>query len=373
MVTDTIVNGIGILGPEIKGAFHLSNAGLGAVIFVGAVAQIGWGMPVAVFADRGSRKNVAAITLLIFSVTIPLMALVHNVWPFVFLYLIAAIGLGSSDTVHNAYLSDAYPTNGRARVFTWHNMNDPVSQTIGILLVGYIASATHNWRWALALAVIGVPVAIRIFFIREPEKGANESSHILKAAGMDIETEQENAPKVLLGSAVTRLLRIRSLYYELVAVAILGFAGTGIPLFGSLYFQRHWHLGVAHRADVFSIIGLSAFLGLPVVFVVGDKLFRRAPRSPSSSPASASPCSAASTACRCTCRTCGWSSSSSSWPSRRWRPCRSASSRPWRRRPPRRCGPSASASSASMHWSSADSRAGSCSAPSATPPTSRPR
>ena len=120
-------------------------------------------------------------------------------------------------------------------------MNDPVSQTIGILLVGYIGSATHNWRWALALALIGVPVAIRMFFIREPEKGANESSHILKAAGMDIETEQENAPKVLLGSAVTRLLRIRSLYYELVAVAILGFAGVGIPLFGSLYFQRHWH------------------------------------------------------------------------------------------------------------------------------------
>ncbi len=280
MVTDTVVNGIGILGPEIKSAFHLSDAGLGAVIFVGAVAQIAWGMPVAVFADRGSRKNVAAITLLIFSATVPLMALVHNVWPFVFLYLVAAIGLGSSDTVHNAYLADAYPTHGRARVFTWHNMNDPVSQTIGILLVGYIAAATHNWRWALALAVLGVPVALAIFFIREPEKGANESSHILKAAGMDIGTEQEHAPKVLLGSAVTRLLRIRSLYYELVAVAILGFAGTGIPLFGSLYFQRHWHLGVAHRADVFSIIGLSSFLGLPVVFVVGDKLFRRAPEKP---------------------------------------------------------------------------------------------
>jgi MFS family permease len=138
MVTDTIVNGIGILGPEIKRSFHLSDTGLGAVIFVGAVAQIAWGMPVAVFADRGSRKKVAGITLLIFSATVPLMALVHNVWPFVFFYLVAAIGLGSSDTVHNAYLADAYPTNGRARVFTWHNMNDPVSQTIGILLIGYI-------------------------------------------------------------------------------------------------------------------------------------------------------------------------------------------------------------------------------------------
>ncbi|HXW31463.1 MAG TPA: MFS transporter, partial [Acidimicrobiales bacterium] len=280
MVTDTLVNGIGILGPEIRSAFHLSDAGLGALAFVAAVAQIAWGMPVAVFADRGSRKNVAAVTLLVFCLTMPLMALVHDVWPFAFLYLLAAIGLGSSDTVHNAYLADAYPSQARARVFAWHNLNDPVSQTVGILLVGYIASATHIWRWDLVLALVGVPVAIGIFFLREPDKGANESSHILRAAGMDVESEQHGAPRVLLGSAVTRLLRIRSLYYELVAVAILGFAGTGIPLFGALYYERHWHLGVAQRADVFAIIGLSAFLGLPVAFLVGDRLFRRAPEKP---------------------------------------------------------------------------------------------
>jgi len=279
-VTDVIQSGIGILGPNIQHSFRLTDAGLGAVGFVAAVAQIAWGMPVAVFADRGSRKVVAAVTLLIFAVLVPVAALFKNVWPFVFLYLVAAVGLGSSDTVHNAYLADAYPTHGRARVFAWHNLNDPMANTVGILLVGYIAAATHNWRWAFGLALLGVPVAIGILFIREPEKGANESSHILKAHGMDIASEQENAPKVLLGSAVTRLLRIRSLYYQLVAVAVLGFAGTGIPLFGSLYLERHWHLGVAHRADIYSIIGLSSFLGLPVAFLVGDKLFRRAPEKP---------------------------------------------------------------------------------------------
>ena len=39
---------------------------------------------------------------------------------------------------------------------------------------------------------------------------------------MDTHTQQEQAPRVLLGAAVTRLMRIRSIYYELVAVAILG-------------------------------------------------------------------------------------------------------------------------------------------------------
>jgi ABC-type branched-subunit amino acid transport system ATPase component len=97
---------------------------------------------------------------------------------------------------------------------------------------------------------------------------------------MDLQSEQEGAPRVLLGSAVTRLLRIKSLYYELVAVAVLGFVGIGASLFGNLYFVRVWHQSTAHRSDIYSIIGLAAFLGIPLAYTVGDRLFRRAPQAP---------------------------------------------------------------------------------------------
>ncbi len=280
LVTGTVSNGIGLLGPEIQKSFRLSDAGLGAVTFVAAVAQIGWGLPVAVISDRGSRRFMAAVTMIAFALLVPLMALSRNVWPFTLLYILAAVGYGTSDTVHNSYLADAYPTQARARVFAYHNLADPISQTLGIWIVGIIASATGDWRWSLLVATVGVPVGLALFFIREPPKGANESSHILKAAGMDTATQVEGAPKVLLGPAVQRLLRIKSLYYQLVAVAILGFAGTGIPLFGSLYFKRVWHLGPGQRGHVYLIIGLSAFLGLPVAYFVGDRLFRRAPQLP---------------------------------------------------------------------------------------------
>ena len=97
---------------------------------------------------------------------------------------------------------------------------------------------------------------------------------------MDTHAQQQTAPRVLLGSAVTRLLRIRSLYYQLVAVAILGFVGISSALFGNLYFVRVWHQSTAHRSVINSIIGLAAFLGLPVAYTVGDRLFRRAPQAP---------------------------------------------------------------------------------------------
>jgi ABC-type branched-subunit amino acid transport system ATPase component/sugar phosphate permease len=280
IVPGTFGNGIAIIGKNLEQSFHIHNAALAAVTFIAQVAQLLWAVPLALWADRGSRKVVAAVALLVFAVFASLMAFSPNVWAFAFLYLAASIGTGVNNTVHNSYLSDAYPTESRGRVFSWHNLSTPLSQTVGILIFGLVVTAAHNWRYGLLVALAGIPLGLALFTIREPDKGANEASHILKSSGMDVHSQQEKAPRVLLGSAVTRLLRIRSLYYELVAVAILGFAGTGAPLFGALFFADKFHLDVGQRSEVYAVIGLAAFLGLPVAYVLGDRYFRRAPQRP---------------------------------------------------------------------------------------------
>jgi ABC-type branched-subunit amino acid transport system ATPase component/sugar phosphate permease len=280
LIPGTFGNGINLIGRNLQDSFHMSNASLGAVAFVAQVAQLLWAVPLALWADRGSRKLVAGVSLLIFAVFGTFMALSPNVWAFAFLYLAASVGFGVNNTVHNSYLSDAYPTEGRGRVFSWHQLSDPISQTIGILIFGFVVTVAHSWRYGLLVALIGIPMGFALFTLREPDKGANESSHILKASGMDVQSQQETAPRVLLGSAITRLLRIRSLYFELVAVAILGFAGTGAPLFGNLFFIDKFHLDTASRSEVYAIIGLAAFLGLPMAYFFGDRYFRRAPQRP---------------------------------------------------------------------------------------------
>jgi ABC-type branched-subunit amino acid transport system ATPase component/sugar phosphate permease len=280
LIPGTFTNGISLIGHNLQVSFHMSNASLGAVAFVAQVSQLMWAVPLALWADRGSRKTVAAVSLLIFAVFGSLMSISPNVWAFAFLYIAASIGSGVNNTVHNSYLSDAYPTEARGRVFSWHNLSDPLSQTIGILIFGYVVTVAHSWRYGLLVALVGIPMGFALFTLREPEKGANESSHILKASGMDLHSQQEKAPRVLLGSAMTRLLRIRSLYYELVAVAILGFVGTGSALFGNLFFFDKFHLDTAGRSEIYAIIGLAAFLGLPLAYVIGDRYFRRAPQRP---------------------------------------------------------------------------------------------
>jgi len=280
LVPGTFGNGITLIGHNLQLSFHMSNASLGAVAFVAQVSQLLWAVPLALWADRGSRKTVAAISLLIFAVFGTFMALSPNVWAFAFLYLAASVGTGVNNTVHNSYLSDAYPTESRGRIFSWHNLSDPLSQTVGILIFGFVVTIAHDWRYGLLVALAGIPMGFALFTLKEPEKGANESSHILKESGMDLHSQQEKAPRVLLGSAVTRLLRIRSLYYELVAVAILGFVGTGAGLFGNLFLIDKFHLDTASRSEFYAIVGLAAFLGLPFAYILGDRYFRRAPQRP---------------------------------------------------------------------------------------------
>src|SRR5580704_13302710 len=101
LVPGTFGNGISLVGRNLETSFHMSNASLGAVAFIAQVSQLLWAVPLALWADRGSRKVVAAVALLVFSVFAPLMGLSPNVWAFTFLYLVAAVGYGVNNTVHN--------------------------------------------------------------------------------------------------------------------------------------------------------------------------------------------------------------------------------------------------------------------------------
>ncbi len=282
----TLESGIGILGPDIQRTFNLSDAGLGAVAFVSAAAFLGLGIPLALWADRGRRTRAAAVALVTWAVAVPLLGLAPNVWVFTGLLVVAGLGRAAPNSVHLSYLSDAYPIEARARVLAFHRAHEPIARTLGAGAVGAIAAlagGTEGWRWAMVIGFLGFPVALALLRLAEPAKGEREQAHVLEGAGLSGDSagpDARDAPRVLLGTAVQRLLRIRTLYYQFVAIAVLGFAAVGIPLFGSLYLDEVWGLSTGQRAGVAVLVGGAAFLGLPVAGLVGDRLFRRSPDLP---------------------------------------------------------------------------------------------
>jgi ABC-type branched-subunit amino acid transport system ATPase component/sugar phosphate permease len=273
-------NGLtGTLAPDIQRSFRISDAELGAAIFAASAAQIGIGLPVALASDRGSRVKVAAACLFIFAVAVSLQGWVHSIWLYAFLGMIGAFGKAPNTTTHLSYLVDHYPPEARARVQAYQRGHDPVARTLGVAIIGGVAAAAGSWRYGTLLALLGLPMGLLVLRLKEPKKGEHESSHILEHSGLDIGEHPEGAPHVLLGAAVQRLQRIRSLYFQLMAVAVLGFVGLGIPLFGALYLDREWHQNTADRTAIYTIIGLSAFLVIPVAGFVGDRMFRKRPES----------------------------------------------------------------------------------------------
>ena len=270
---------LGVLAPDIQRDFRVSDAALGAAVFAASAAQIGIALPVALASDRGSRVKVAAYCLAVFGVAVPLQGLVESIWLFAFLGIVSSFGKAPNNTTHLSYLSDYYPTEARARIQAYQRGHEPVARTAGVAIMGGVAELAGSWRWATLLALLSFPVAGLILRLKEPKRGQHESSHILEASGLEIGEHPEGAPRVLLGAATQRLLRVRSLYYQLMAVAVLGFVGLGIPLFGSLYLDREWNLDTGERTTVYTIIGLSAFLIIPVAGFVGDRMFRRRPES----------------------------------------------------------------------------------------------
>ena len=56
LVPGSFQNGIAIIGTNLEQSFHIHDAALGAVTFVASVSQLLWAVPLAVWADRGSRK-----------------------------------------------------------------------------------------------------------------------------------------------------------------------------------------------------------------------------------------------------------------------------------------------------------------------------
>jgi ABC-type branched-subunit amino acid transport system ATPase component/sugar phosphate permease len=280
----SLESGIGILGPDIKKTFGLSDAGLGALIFVMSAAYFVLGIPVALWADRGRRTRVAAITLVVWAIAVPLMGLAPSVWVLAALLVVAGIGRAAPNSAHLSYLSDAYPVEARARVMALHQAARPLGNTIGAGLMGAIAAIAggrEGWRWAMGFGLIGFAVAFAIMRLREPAKGERERDHVLGAAGLAGDNDAHDvAPKILLGSALQRLMRVRTLYFMFIAIAILGFAAIGIPLIGNLYLEQRWDLAAGERAGLAFIVGPAALLGIPIGGLVGDRLFRRDPGLP---------------------------------------------------------------------------------------------
>ena len=192
-----------MLAPDIQDTLNMSDTTLIGISAFGGVALVLGAVPLAWLADRVSRVRIVWIATIGWAVATALNGLVVN--PFQLFCTRVGIGFGQaySVPVFASLLTDTYPIQGRARIYSLYWLSQPIGLLIGPFVAGAIADAaggTEGWRWTyLVLAIAADPARVlALALLREPARGRYEqelvlgevlapSTHANRAPGVDVD------------------------------------------------------------------------------------------------------------------------------------------------------------------------------------------
>ena len=267
---------LSVLGPDIQKTFGFGDAMLtflsgigGLVVFVGAV-------PFGYLADRTSRTRLVGFTSVLWSVFAALGGMVQASWQLLATRLLNGVGKGNGP-VHASLLTDTYPIEGRGRIFALHNLANPIGLAVAPLLAGGIATLVggdEGWRWAfMLLSVPALVLAVAAFALKEPPRGRYEQESVLGAA----EHLHDDGPRVSLSAGFERLKKIKTFYYVMVALGVIGFAASGTPAIFNLLLEDKYGLDALGRGTVGSVIAIGSAIGALFGGRFADRAFRTDP------------------------------------------------------------------------------------------------
>ncbi|WP_157156563.1 MFS transporter [Diaminobutyricimonas sp. LJ205] len=135
-------------------------------------------------ADKVGRRQVFAVTLLIFGIATGLSALAWGVGVLLVLRFIVGLGLGAELPVASTLVSEMAPSRIRGRIVVILEAFWAVGWLASALIGAFIVPTSENgWRWALAIGLIPAIYAAIVRF------GLPESVRFLEAKGRHIEAE----------------------------------------------------------------------------------------------------------------------------------------------------------------------------------------
>lgn len=168
----------------LKSEWSLTNeqvSWLGSIGFVGMALGASLG---GLLADRIGRRNVFALTLLVYGVATGASALVGSLALLLAFRFVVGLGLGAELPVASTLVSEFAPSRIRGRVVVILEAFWAVGW-LAAALIGYfvVAAGDSGWRWGLA---IGAVPALWAVYVR---RHLPESVHFLETKGRTEEAE----------------------------------------------------------------------------------------------------------------------------------------------------------------------------------------
>lgn len=263
----------GILLPNIRDAFGMSNTGILSLVAFTALGALLMQMPIAIASDRGNRVAIALAGAVVWGVFSVLTGAATAIWMLVIARMGTGIGRAVVDPTHNALLSDFFAVDKRPAVFSFHRAANVLGNFVGPLLAGILAAA---FTWRAPFFVFAVPTVILVVLgvrMKDPVRGAQER----RAAGASEEVTAAEEPAPSFSESWRLLWKVevlRRMWYSVpfLAVSIIGFISLG-----GLLYEEVYDLDELQRGYLAAVAEPFQFLGLAVGARLGTRLFLRGP------------------------------------------------------------------------------------------------
>ena len=266
-----------VIAPDIQKTLDVSDATIGAIGGAFGILFLLGSIPISSLADRAPRRLVVGAAMSLWSVVIVVTAAVTNAFSLFVARMGAGLGQSYYIPVAGPMLMDGYPIGARAKIFATSGSFQMAGQALGPVVAGAtvaIAGGDEGWRWVfIVMGILGAPLAIAAFFLREPRRGRHEMQAVL---GAELAEADDELP-ISLSVAFERLRKIESFYYFLTGMAAIGFALFSTMIFINLYLEDHFGLTPFERGAFGSLTILPGFIGAALAGKRADGLFRENP------------------------------------------------------------------------------------------------
>lgn len=254
-----------IVAEPLRREFDLSDFQIGLMAAAFTVVYALAGIPLGRMADTGSRTKIMGWGLIVWSL---FTAAGAGAWNFV-TFLLTRVGVGIGEASYapaaNSLIGDLFPTNKRSRATGIFMLGLPLGLLFAFFTVGAMVRAFDSWRAPFVIAMVpGLIIAIFMFFIREPARGAAEV----------VKSREEP-----IANPIRKVLSIPTMWWIIVAGIASNFAAYATNSFMVPLMQRYFGLELEPAAIATGIIvGVTGLVGLLLGGWLADKAHQRSDR-----------------------------------------------------------------------------------------------